>query len=98
MTDPLVGWCCIGCGKVEVPRPCIGVCEDRKCELVRSADYDEALGQVAAVHRQVEALSGLARRLAWATPRDGEWERSHRTLQAQARSIMDSLAEAKNVD
>ena len=27
-------WRCIGCGRIEAQRPCIGVCEDRKVRLV----------------------------------------------------------------
>lgn len=27
-------WQCIGCAKIEAPRPCIGVCEDHRIEMV----------------------------------------------------------------
>lgn len=92
MTDRLAGLCCIGCGKIEVPRPCIGICQDRVCELVSAADYDDAMAQMTAARREADALGVLVRRFAWATPRDGERERSYRALQAEARRAVDSLA------
>lgn len=79
-------WQCIGCGKIEAPRPCIGVCQDRPVELVDASAYDVALARVA-------ALEGLLRQLALTTPRDGEWERSYRALQQRARQL---LAAAEN--
>ena len=93
--ERLAGLCCIGCGKVEVPRPCIGICQDRVCELVSAADYDDAAAQVVATRREADALKALVRRFAWATPRDGEWERSYRALQAEVRRAVDSLADDK---
>ena len=49
-----------------------------------AADYDDAVAQVEASRREADALRALVRRFAWATPRDGEWERSYRALQGQA--------------
>jgi hypothetical protein len=95
MTERLAAWSCIGCGRIEVPQPCIGVCQDRRAQLVYAADYDKALAEVAAARRHVEALSTLVRRLAWTTPRNGEWEGSYRALQAEAREVVEALAEPK---
>lgn len=67
-------WQCIGCGRIEASATCIGICEDRPVELVYAAQLEEALG--------------LLRQLAWSTPREGEWERSYRELQARARKIL----------
>ncbi|HEY0915894.1 MAG TPA: hypothetical protein VGE22_13565, partial [Solimonas sp.] len=39
MIETIEGWRCIGCGKVEAPRPCIGVCTDKRVELVLAEDY-----------------------------------------------------------
>jgi hypothetical protein len=30
MKDYVKAWQCIGCGKIEAPQACIGVCQDRK--------------------------------------------------------------------
>jgi hypothetical protein len=87
---PLIGdsaervtvWQCIGCGKIEGPQPCIGVCQDRKVELVYAQAHDQALAQS-------KALVSLVRQLACTTPRAGAWERSYRALQEKARHILD---------
>lgn len=77
-------WQCIGCGKIEGPKPCIGVCNDRKVEFVYASVYDEAVSQAAFYRWKSEALEALIRRLAYTTPHEGEWERSYRTFQDQA--------------
>ena len=49
MTDYLQAWQCIGCGKLEAPQTCIGVCRDKKVFLVGKDEHDAAL----AIHRMV---------------------------------------------
>lgn len=80
-------WQCIGCGKVEAPQNCIGVCQDRKVEFVYASDYEAALAQIAHARQRVLELETLAHQIAWTTPRAGEWERSYRALQDKARRI-----------
>lgn len=67
-------WQCIGCGRLESSQPCIGICEDRPVDLVYAWRLEQALA--------------LLRQLAWSTPREGEWERSFRDLQARARKLL----------
>lgn len=74
-------WQCIGCGKIEAPQPCIGVCRDRRTELVYAEDYESLLGRS-------EALGELVRLIATVTPREGEWESSYRALQRRARDVL----------
>jgi hypothetical protein len=87
--ERITAWRCIGCGKIEAPQPCIGVCQDRKVDLVDAVDYDQATADGSAARSQAEDLARLVRRLAHTTPSDGEWERSYRALQAQARALLD---------
>jgi hypothetical protein len=89
--DRVKAWQCIGCGKIEAPQTCVGICQDRKVEFVYALEYDEAL---ALQRRQLDALQRLARQLAHTTPRDGEWERCFRALQDQARQILAAFAGA----
>jgi len=84
-------WQCIGCAKIEAPRPCIGVCQDRRIEMVYAWEHDAAM---AAAAGRAEALAGLVRRLACTTPRDGQWESSYRALQAEAGKLLQNLADA----
>jgi len=74
-------WQCIGCGKLEAPQPCVGICQDRRVELVQADEYD-------AVKARVKVLETLLRQLALTTPHEGEWERSYRALQTQARKVL----------
>jgi hypothetical protein len=79
---------CIGCGKLEGPRPCIGICQDRIVDLVYAQDYKDAVAQIELAQGQSKAFARLAKQLAWTTAHGGEWERSYRTLQEQARRIL----------
>jgi hypothetical protein len=88
MADRLTVWQCIGCGRLEAPQPCIGVCQDRKVELVDARAYDRLAMQAQRTHRQAQAFQNLLRRLAWTTPREGAWDRSYRNLQQQARTLL----------
>lgn len=74
-------WQCIGCGKVEAPRPCIGVCQDRPVELVDAASYEVALARI-------QLLESVLKRVVLTTPRNGEWERSYLAFQSQAREAL----------
>ena len=49
---------CIGCGKLEGPRPCIGVCQDQIVELVYAYEHRDALARAELAERQAKALSG----------------------------------------
>lgn len=95
MTERMTAWQCIGCGRIEGPRPCIGVCQDRKVDFVYASDHDEALAQLALARRQVETLAVLVRQIAHTTPREGEWERTWRALQVRARRALEVLAGAE---
>lgn len=85
MTNYVKGWQCVGCGRIDAPATCIGVCQDRKVEVLTAFEHEAAL----AVERQrARALEDVVRRLAFTSPRDGEWERSWRALQALARRVL----------
>lgn len=88
MTDYLEAWQCIGCGRLEAPRPCIGVCRDRRIKLVDAIQHENALAELASVRQDLERLLMLARRLAHVTPRPGQWERSYRALQREASGLL----------
>lgn len=87
MSDRVKAWQCIGCGRIEAPQTCIGICQDRKVEFVYAAEHQEALAALALARGRVHALETLVRRLARTNPRNDEWERSYRALQVEARRI-----------
>ena len=72
---------CIGCGKIEAPQPCIGVCRDRRTQLVYAEDYDRLVAEA-------DALRAVLRQIAAITPHEGECLRSWQALQARARSVL----------
>lgn len=84
-------WECVGCGRIEAPQTCIGVCRDRKLELVDGSVHDEALARLREASERIERLESLARRMARARPKDGEWKRSYRVLQAEAIDLLATL-------
>jgi hypothetical protein len=85
-------WRCIGCGRIEAPRPCIGVCEDRKVRLIDAARHESALARLRDAQQKAAALEGLVRRLARTRPRAGAWEQSYRALQDEARRALAALS------
>ena len=91
VTEIVKAWQCIGCGKIDAPQTCVGICQDRKVELVYAHEHREAMAGAQTALREMETL---IRQLAWTTPREGEWERSYRALQERARH---ALAHASGV-
>ena len=86
---------CIGCGRLEGPRPCIGVCQDQIVDLVYASDYKDALAQAELARKRAELMESVIRQLAWTRPSSGEWERSFRTLQDRARTALRSAPAVK---
>ena len=92
MTETIQGWQCVGCGRVEAPRNCVGICRDRKVELVHASDLVDALARLDRAEAQVEALRVLVRQIAVVTPRHGRWESSYRSLQERAQRLLAASA------
>ena len=90
-SEPISAWQCIGCGRIEAPQTCIGVCQDRRVEFVYAAEHAETEAELATARHERDALLALVRRLALSRPREGEWERSYRALQDQARGVIGRL-------
>ena len=86
--NTITAWQCVGCGRLEAPQNCIGVCHDRKVELVSAWDHAEALSALEDAHARVAALTALLGKLAHVTPRAGAFESSYRALQAEARKLL----------
>lgn len=84
MTETIKVWRCIGCGRIDHPAPCVGICQDRLAELVTAEDHAEAL-------YRIEVLEEIARSLATITPRPGEFESSYKALQERARKALGRL-------
>lgn len=92
MTDYIQAWQCIGCGKLEAPQPCIGVCKDKKVFMVGKDEHERVLAQNQALLDQLERARAMLQRFGLAKPREGQWESSWNALQAQLREALLVLA------
>lgn len=81
MVEIIEGWRCIGCGKVEAQRPCIGICQDRRIELVDARDHAEAL-------LRIEDLEQVLALIARIDPKPEALADSWRVLQQRARKVL----------
>ena len=86
MVETIEGWRCIGCGRVDAPRPCVGVCQDKRVELVLAEDYAEMAWRVEQLQ---QALALIAR----TTPKPDQLEACWLALQARARTLLESGAD-----
>ena len=95
MSEYVKAWQCIGCGKIEAPQTCVGVCQDRRVEFVYADEHRGAIAQLqhelARERSRAAKLAALVRQLAGTTPHPGEWERSYRALAAQASRLLATL-------
>lgn len=94
MTEVIKAWQCIGCGKLEAPQTCIGVCQDRRVELVYAAEHAETQRELTESLERHGALAAFVRRFAFSHPHEGDFERSYRALQAEARTLLRTDAAA----
>ena len=86
--DTITAWQCIGCGRLEAPANCVGICQDRKVELVSSWDYAEMLVALEGASERIATLEAFLSKLAHTTPRADAWKNSYVALQAQARKVL----------
>lgn len=87
----IVAWQCIGCGKIEAPQPCIGVCQDRKVQLVGKADYEAAVAERDALAERLAHVHAKLQRFALAKPRADRWQQTWEALQQELRALVATL-------
>jgi hypothetical protein len=63
MSDRLSALFCVGCGRVDVPEPCVGACDERMLDLVLAKEYDAARTQTDEAPRKAANLRKLVSRL-----------------------------------
>ena len=81
------GWRCIGCGRVEASRPCVGICQDRRARLVELDNFVAALERAESSEARVSALESFARLVA-ATSRQARRCGSNASRVADPRGAM----------
>jgi len=80
-------WQCVGCGRIDDPQPCVGICRDEKKTYVPAEDHDAV---VAGLLAEAETLRRIVSDIAHVTPRPGEFERGYRALQERARRVLET--------
>jgi hypothetical protein len=88
MTDYLQVWQCIGCGRIEAPQPCIGVCKDRKVFMVGRDEHERLLAEHEALRQRLARAHAMLQRFGLARPREDQWERSWHALQNELREVL----------
>jgi hypothetical protein len=91
MTEYMQAWQCIGCGKIDAPQACVGICRDHKVLLVYASEYEEVRKQLEVAQRDVALLAAQMRQIVNTTPKQQEWERNYHALQELARRTLEQL-------
>ena len=89
-TESLRVWLCHACGQIEAPQTCLGVCIRPVEEYVRVKHCDELMEQMTAAAGRVKKLRTLVGRLAWVSPRPGQWQRASRAFQDEALAVLEA--------
>lgn len=98
MAEYIQAWQCIGCGRIEAPQPCIGVCQDRKVLLIGKGEHEAALEEIGRLRAQLAEASAMLLRFEKARPREGQWEQGWLALQGQVRALRALLDAARSAD
>lgn len=91
MAEYIQAWQCIGCGKIEAPQPCIGVCRDRKVLFIGKDEHEAALAEIARLRAQLQSAASRLQRFGLAAPRPGQWETAYTALRDEARALITEL-------
>ncbi|HST29015.1 MAG TPA: hypothetical protein VLK26_11685 [Rudaea sp.] len=94
MAEYIQAWQCIGCGKIEAPQPCIGVCRDRKVLFIGKDEHETALAEITRLRAQIQSIASRLQRFGLAAPRPGQWESAYMALREEARVLIVELGAA----
>lgn len=81
-------WQCIGCGRIEAPQTCIGVCRDRKVLLVGLDQHAALRAERDALIQRLDEVRQALSRFAAARPHAGQWQRSWEALQRELQELL----------
>jgi hypothetical protein len=93
-TEPATTSWCAECGGIDAPQQCLEFCIWRSVEWVTHTSYQQERMLAVSEWLIESRLRELLRRIASVTPLDGEWPRSWRALQAEARGLLEASNEA----
>lgn len=87
--DRATTWWCSGCGGIDAPQPCLGICIWRRIDWVNAQIYDREHKRAVAGRDTELRLRALLRPVASITPRERQWKLGWRTMRAQAQRSLD---------
>ncbi|RBP04133.1 hypothetical protein DFR50_1405 [Roseiarcus fermentans] len=90
--EVIESWRCIGCGRVEASRPCVGVCQDRRARLVELDAFVAALDRVDRAETRAADLEAFVRLVATTRAKPGGAEATLAALQTRARALLAGVA------
>lgn len=91
MAEIIDAFQCMGCGRIDAPRECIGICQDRALQIVAAGDYFAALERARAVAQENEQLRILLRQVAHVRPAEGRWQETFEAFQQRARALLQRI-------
>lgn len=91
MTDYIEAWECMGCGRIEAPQPCIGLCRDRKVRFVRKEEHEVILAERDALRDRLDRAHAMLLRFGHAKPRKGQYDKAWTALQGEIRQALACL-------
>jgi hypothetical protein len=91
------GWRCIGCGRVEASRPCVGICQDRRARLVELDNFVAALERAEASEARVAVLATFVRLVATTRAKPGGEEATLACVASGAQAALASATREQGV-
>lgn len=88
MAEIIDAFQCMGCGRIDAPQECIGICQDRALKIVAAGDYLAAVERAKAAEREAEALRALVRQVAHMRPADERWRETFEAFQRRAQALL----------
>lgn len=88
MSENVKAWQCIGCGSIEAPQTCIGVCTHRKVEFVYAFEHEKTLRELDSARKALDEARSLLRQVVRTKPHEDAWKESYIALQEQARRLL----------
>jgi hypothetical protein len=85
------GWGCPRCGRIDVPRQCLGICVRRPGMVADASEYRPLAARSERAATADRALGQLATLVAVVTPRPGREELTTATLRSRARELLERL-------
>jgi hypothetical protein len=86
------GWRCIGCGRVEASRPCLGICQDRRAQLVELGALVAAIEHAERSEARIAKLMDFVRLVATTRAKAGGEEKTLSALRGRAQALLANLS------